>query len=172
MVVKQRRPGGHSLDGVMPGKAAEYPYEEGIPEVIRGHLCVVRAHLPSLRMFRTMRPEFDSVRLDSRGAGAHTGSVLQLIFKSEGDENGSSGRPEPATLGDLDLGQTGVLESFDVPEDVARRLMQLGFLPGSTVVAARSAPGGDPRVFQVDGAEVALRRETATQIRLRRNGQS
>jgi Fe2+ transport system protein FeoA len=39
--------------------------------------------------------------------------------------------------------------------------MELGFLPGARVRAVRAAPGGDPRVFHVDGAEVALRRETA-----------
>jgi ferrous iron transport protein A len=45
--------------------------------------------------------------------------------------------------------------------------MELGFLPGATVVAVRAAPGGDPRVFRVDGAEIALRRETARRLRLR-----
>ena len=61
-----------------------------------------------------------------------------------------------------------MLEGLDAPEEVARRLMELGFLPGSTVTAARSAPGGDPRIFRVDGSEIALRLETAAQIRLRR----
>jgi ferrous iron transport protein A len=51
---------------------------------------------------------------------------------------------------------------------MATRLMELGFLPGSTVEAARSAPGGDPRVFRVDGTEIALRRETAAQVLIRR----
>jgi Fe2+ transport system protein FeoA len=44
---------------------------------------------------------------------------------------------------------------------MAHRLMELGFLPGMAVTAARCAPGGDPRVFQVDGTEIALRRDTA-----------
>jgi Fe2+ transport system protein FeoA len=30
----------------------------------------------------------------------------------------------------------------------------------------RSAPGGDPRVFRVDGGDVALRLETARRLRL------
>ena len=34
------------------------------------------------------------------------------------------------------------------------------------VLAAFSAPGGDPRVFRVDGAEIALRRETALRIHI------
>ncbi|MBK5292595.1 MAG: ferrous iron transport protein A [Acidobacteriia bacterium] len=72
-----------------------------------------------------------------------------------------------ATLIDLRRGERGVLDYFDLPEDVALRLMELGFLPGGVVRAGRSAPGGDPRVFEVDGSEVALRRETASRIRLK-----
>jgi len=45
--------------------------------------------------------------------------------------------------------------------------MELGFLPGHTIVPARSAPGGNPRVYRVDGSEVALRRETASRLILR-----
>lgn len=67
---------------------------------------------------------------------------------------------------DLREGQAGVVERLDVPSDIAYRLMELGFLPGSTIVAARSAPGGDPQVFRVDGSEIALRRETAARIYL------
>ena len=42
-------------------------------------------------------------------------------------------------------------------------------MPGglTRVTAGLSAPGGDPRVFQVDGAEIALRRETAKRLRVR-----
>lgn len=71
------------------------------------------------------------------------------------------------SLADLAEGQHAVLEHLDLPEDTARRLMELGFLPGHRISAARSAPGGDPRVFRVDGSEVALRRETARHLHVR-----
>jgi len=71
------------------------------------------------------------------------------------------------SLAELGEGEQGILDRLELPEATARRLMELGFLPGHAVVAARSAPGGDPRVFRVDGAEVALRRETAAGLRLR-----
>ena len=58
-----------------------------------------------------------------------------------------------------------------LPEDDARRLMELGFLPGHAITPGHSAPGGDPRVFRVDGSEVALRRETARRLILRHVGQ-
>ena len=89
---------------------------------------------------------------------------MQLSFKRARQRSG------PATgrkLADLLEGEAGVIESIDLPADLATRLMELGFLPGSSVTAARSAPGGDPRVFQVDGSEVALRRETAAQLLLK-----
>lgn len=71
------------------------------------------------------------------------------------------------TLADLPFGRHAVLDELALPADDAARLMELGFLPGSVVHAVRAAPGGDPRVFRVDGADIALRRETARRIRLR-----
>ncbi|MGA2327401.1 MAG: FeoA domain-containing protein [Bryobacteraceae bacterium] len=73
----------------------------------------------------------------------------------------------PASLVELREGEQGILDRLELPEDVARRLMELGFVPGSPIVAALSAPGGDPRVFRVDGSEIALRRDTAAQLKLR-----
>lgn len=79
----------------------------------------------------------------------------------------SGKKARAGSLVELRRGEQGVLDRLDLPEDISQRLMELGFLPGSAVVAARSAPGGDPRVFRVDGSEVALRRETAERLFLR-----
>jgi ferrous iron transport protein A len=74
----------------------------------------------------------------------------------------------PTSLMDLRRGDAAILERIDLPADDARRLMELGFLPGTQITAGRSAPGGDPQVFQVDGSEIALRRETARRLTVRR----
>jgi ferrous iron transport protein A len=71
------------------------------------------------------------------------------------------------TLVDLRRGDAGILADIDLPGDDARRLMELGFLPGTRIIAGQSAPGGDPRVFRVDGSEIALRRETARRMKVR-----
>lgn len=76
------------------------------------------------------------------------------------------------TLADLPRGQRCVIDRLDLPEDVARRLMELGFLPGNEVVPGRRAPGGGPRVFGVDGSEVALRDDTASKMYIRRDPES
>lgn len=71
------------------------------------------------------------------------------------------------SLAELTEGETASVVTLDLATEVATRLMELGFIPGSRVTAGQSAPGGDPRVFQVDGSEVALRRETTRHIRVR-----
>ncbi|MDQ2774065.1 MAG: ferrous iron transport protein A [Acidobacteriota bacterium] len=85
---------------------------------------------------------------------------------------GPSKNPSPLTLADLPTGQRCVIDRLDLPEDIARRLMELGFLPGNEVVPGRRAPGGGPRVFRVDGSEVALRRDTAARLYIRRDPES
>src|SRR5580693_10230445 len=84
--------------------------------------------------------------------------------------NGHGAVPSHAfarTLAQLPEGESGVLDRLELPDDIARRLMELGFLPGHIIVPARSAPGGEPRVYRVDGSEVALRKETASRLILR-----
>jgi Fe2+ transport system protein FeoA len=83
--------------------------------------------------------------------------------------SGNNNRPGTSskTLVDLRRGDAATLECIDLPGEDARRLMELGFLPGARITAGCSAPGGDPRVFQVDGSEVALRRETARRLKVR-----
>ncbi|HEY3939490.1 MAG TPA: FeoA family protein [Bryobacteraceae bacterium] len=78
----------------------------------------------------------------------------------------------PQTLADLRTGQRCILDRLDLPDDLARRLMELGFLPGNEVIPGRRAPGGGPRVFRVDGSEVALREETAARLLVRRDPES
>lgn len=74
--------------------------------------------------------------------------------------------PNP-TLADLAVGETAVVQDFNLPAHVAERLMNLGLIPGLKVVLAHIAPGGTPRVYRVDGAEFALRNEVTKHIAIR-----
>lgn len=71
------------------------------------------------------------------------------------------------TLADLQRQQQAIIDRLDLPEDLAERLMQLGFLPGATVEAIKEAPGGDPCIYRIDGADIALRRDTARRLKVR-----
>jgi Fe2+ transport system protein FeoA len=79
----------------------------------------------------------------------------------------TSKKEKARNLTELKPGEEGVLEKLDLPDDDAQRLMEMGFVPGHSITRGLSAPGGDPRVFRVDGSEVALRRETARRLLLK-----
>jgi Fe2+ transport system protein FeoA len=99
--------------------------------------------------------------IDKDFGRAHTKGMLQLSGNKKLTET-----PHPSLV-DLRKGDAAILDRIDLPTEDARRLMELGFVPGTRVTAGNSAPGGDPRVFQVDGSEIALRRDTARRLKVR-----
>jgi ferrous iron transport protein A len=74
-------------------------------------------------------------------------------------------------LSKLGIGEDALVSSLDLPEDVQHHLMHMGFVPEARVMALRRAPAGDPTVYAIDGIEIALRRDTANAIRVRRPGE-
>jgi len=75
-------------------------------------------------------------------------------------------------LSELAVGEDGVVASLDLPDDVQYHLMHMGFVPEARVLALRRAPAGDPTVYAIDGIEIALRRDTAAAITVRRTGEA
>jgi len=104
--------------------------------------------------------------LDVLGSSADTKSMMQLSINNA-SRAARDGAVAPKSLAQLAEGEPGILDHLELPDDISRRLMELGFLPGHVIVPARSAPGGEPRVYRVDGSEVALRRETAARLILK-----
>jgi ferrous iron transport protein A len=95
---------------------------------------------------------------------SHTGVMMQLSVKKDGGK-----RSRTATnLSELRPGEQGILDRLELPEETAKRLMELGFVPGHVIEPALSAPGGEPRVYRVDGSEIAIRRETAKHLIIRK----
>jgi ferrous iron transport protein A len=70
-------------------------------------------------------------------------------------------------LSEIPVGESAVVDSLELPHEVQDHLMHLGFLPEATIDVLRRAPAGDPTVYRVEGAEIALRRETARHIYVR-----
>jgi ferrous iron transport protein A len=71
-------------------------------------------------------------------------------------------------LSELGVGQDAVVSRLELPEEVQHHLMHMGFIPEARVTVLRRAPAGDPTVYAIDGLEIALRRDTAGSIRVRR----
>jgi Fe2+ transport system protein FeoA len=67
------------------------------------------------------------------------------------------------SLGDLAIGATAVIVGYTNAAP-ARRLLEMGFLPGNTVKAIRRAPLGDPIEFVIMGGRVSMRRADASEI--------
>ena len=70
-------------------------------------------------------------------------------------------------MSDAKVGNAGIVDSVDLPEEVCHHLAHLGFLPGTRVEVVHRAPAGDPTVYRIDGVEVGLRSETARHIFLK-----
>lgn len=69
-----------------------------------------------------------------------------------------------SALADLRVGESAILSELELAPPVAEHLMNLGFVPGLEVKVLRSGPGGDPRVYRVDGTEIAMRRDLSRHI--------
>ena len=75
--------------------------------------------------------------------------------------------PAKQFLADLNPGATAVVLDLDFSAADSVRLMELGFIPGISVSCQRSVPMGDLAVYEIDGTQIAIRKETASRIGIR-----
>lgn len=66
-------------------------------------------------------------------------------------------------LSELGIGQSGVIKEFTDLE-MSVKLMEMGCLPGETIVVNRFAPLGDPVAITVSGYQLSLRKQEASTI--------
>ena len=73
---------------------------------------------------------------------------------------------QPTTLDQLSHGAVASVVGVDVElgGDLAQRLEDLGFTPGTPVTVGRSAPFGDPIEYFLRGFRLGLRRSEAALI--------
>ncbi len=69
------------------------------------------------------------------------------------------------TVGDLKIGQKAIIVDFDV-DTIPLKLLEMGCLPGNTIELIQIAPFGCPLYFNVNDSHVAIRLETAKEIRV------
>lgn len=74
------------------------------------------------------------------------------------------GQQVGCTLDQLAAGERAVIASVDCPPTIARRLMELGVLPGTEVEVIRRAPLGDPMEIALRGVHLSLRKSEARHI--------
>lgn len=67
-------------------------------------------------------------------------------------------------LSSLAPGQQGVIARVGGQRSFRRRLLEMGLVPGETVLVERIAPLGDPVEFRVKGYHLSLRRRDTAEI--------
>jgi ferrous iron transport protein A len=72
--------------------------------------------------------------------------------------------PGAVPLASLRPGDCGLVESVDASTAVGRRLADLGFLPRTPVRVLRTAPLGDPIVYELRGYRLCMRRSEAARV--------
>jgi len=76
-------------------------------------------------------------------------------------------------LGEMKVGMHGMISSTKGPDEIRRRLLEMGLLEGSRVELVHEAPfGGDPIAVRVRGTLLALRRNEANYIEVSTEGVS
>ena len=76
-------------------------------------------------------------------------------------------RTERVSLARLRPGESGVVESLAPDDAVTQRLRDLGFVTGTRIAVLRTAPLGDPVLYELRGYELSLRRSEASRVRVR-----
>ena len=69
-----------------------------------------------------------------------------------------------ASLDQLAIGQAARIVSMNGEENMRRRLMDLGFTPGTEIRALVHAAPGDPTAYWIRGTVIALRADDAEKI--------
>ena len=72
--------------------------------------------------------------------------------------------PTPSTLADLEPAACARVAAVDGGSALGRRLLDLGFVPGTEVRVVRRAPLGDPVEYELRGYRLCLRRAEALRI--------
>lgn len=75
-------------------------------------------------------------------------------------------RDEPRTLADLRVGDEAVVTDVGGDRGVARRLMEMGVLPGTRLRVARVAPLGDPVEIRLRSYSLSIRRAEARGVQV------
>lgn len=70
------------------------------------------------------------------------------------------------TLNDLPLNQNGFIKSLKCNDNIKRRLLDLGFIEGTTICPVLVSASKDPRAFLVRGSTIAIRKEDADKIEI------
>ena len=71
------------------------------------------------------------------------------------------------TVADLNKGESGIITDSS-SDGIPLKLLEMGCLPGNVVQLIQVAPFADPLYLNINGSHLAIRRETASLILIKR----
>lgn len=76
------------------------------------------------------------------------------------------------TLDELQIGKCGTVEALKITGNERRRLLDLGIVKGTVIMALMKSPLGNPIAYLIRGTEIALRQKDAARIFLSADAES
>jgi DtxR family Mn-dependent transcriptional regulator len=163
---------GQPVNAIATGQPFMLVHIEDEPEDVYAAL-LQRGLRPGMRGYvmgrspAALRLWIEGQEVELRPSMAQQLSARELQAVSRADLRGER------TLADLPPGARGGVIGLSASCRGAerRRLLDLGFVPGSVVEARFASPAGDPTAYEVRGALVALRRDQACHVRIAAEGE-
>jgi ferrous iron transport protein A len=78
---------------------------------------------------------------------------------------------EQGVLADIGIGERVRILELQFKGTYRRRLLDLGLIPGTEVTAVMKSPLGNPIAYEIRGSLIALRREDASKIMVKRENE-
>jgi len=69
------------------------------------------------------------------------------------------------TIASLEIGQRAIIKDFPI-DIIPLKLLEMGCLPGNEVSLVQTAPFNDPLYLTINGSHLAIRKNTAEQIKI------
>ena len=116
---------------------------------------------------RSPRIEIENRLKDPRSSESNMATAVSHHSTTTPAGTGAAPPSTHTPLSDLRLGISGrviALQEDTADDPIAKRLSNLGFVPGRIVTPLRRAPLGDPVVYRVADYELCLRRHEARMV--------
>lgn len=149
-----------------PGDVVQVCHIEDEPVEAYQELLKHELHLGTPVRVEKVHAEGVTVRHQGQSIRLSSGASANLWVRDLQGEAPTVWEKTPQTLADLEVGQTGVICGI-APQCRGlqrRRLLDLGFVPGTQVSVEFRSPSGDPTAFRVRNTLIALRRDQAQLI--------
>lgn len=160
------------LTELLPGADARVVHIEDEPAETYERLLAAGLHVGT--RIRVLGMTADSIRFQADGEELTLSRVVAAALTVVEEEEIGDAHAPTDRLADLQLGESAriVAISRACRGLERRRLMDLGIVPGTPIEAILRSPSGDPTAYRVRGTTIAIRRQQAERIRVRRDGEA